>query len=81
MIHANSGHAYVIRAYHGCYDPLVYPLFFYPGGEAGWEDKKILLEDLSVIHFPRKKRKYTKHRKPVMHVGLEFIVAFRVPYY
>ncbi|TVU29842.1 hypothetical protein EJB05_21430 [Eragrostis curvula] len=24
-----------IRAYHGCYDPLSYPLFF-PGGEAGW---------------------------------------------
>lgn len=24
-----------IRAYHGCYDPLSYPLFF-PGGEIGW---------------------------------------------
>ncbi|TVU14783.1 hypothetical protein EJB05_38276, partial [Eragrostis curvula] len=24
-----------IRAYHGCYDPLSYPLFF-PGGEAVW---------------------------------------------
>ncbi|XP_062179629.1 uncharacterized protein LOC133884291 [Phragmites australis] len=25
-----------IRAYHGCYDPLSYPLF-YPGGETGWQ--------------------------------------------
>jgi hypothetical protein len=24
-----------IKAYHGCYDPLAYPLF-HPGGETGW---------------------------------------------
>jgi hypothetical protein len=34
MIYANSGHATFIRDYHGCYDPLAYPLF-YPGGETG----------------------------------------------
>jgi hypothetical protein len=44
MIYANSGHPIFIRAYHGCYDSLAYPLF-YPGGETGWEDKKVLLEE------------------------------------
>ena len=24
-----------IKAYHGCYDPLAYPIF-YPKGETGW---------------------------------------------
>jgi hypothetical protein len=32
-----------IQAYHGCYDPLSYPLFF-PRSEAGW-NKKILYAD------------------------------------
>ena len=31
-----------------------------PGGETGWEDKSILLEQNPVIRFPRKKRSYTK---------------------
>jgi hypothetical protein len=62
MIHANSGHATFIHAYHGCYDPLAYPLF-YPGGETGWEDKKVLLEENLVPRFPRVKRKYTKKDK------------------
>jgi hypothetical protein len=34
MVYANSGHATFIRAYHGCYGPLAY-LLFYPGGETG----------------------------------------------
>lgn len=62
MIHANSGRVTFIRAYHSCYDPLAYPIF-YPDGETGWEDKKILLENSPVVHFPRKKRKYTKRKK------------------
>jgi hypothetical protein len=33
----------------------IYPLF-YPGGETGWEDKNILLEDPTAVRFPRKKR-------------------------
>lgn len=66
VIYANSGQPHYIRAYHGCYDPLSYPLF-YPRGETGWEDKKILLEDPPVVRFPRKKRrKYTKRKKPGM---------------
>jgi hypothetical protein len=59
MIYANSGHATFIRAYHGCYDLLAYPLF-YPGGATGWEDKKVLLEENPVLRFARVKRKYTK---------------------
>jgi hypothetical protein len=61
MIYANSGHATFIRDYHGCYDSLAYPLF-YPGGETGWEDKTVLLEENSVPRFPRVKRKYTKRK-------------------
>uniref|UniRef100_K3XQ58 Helitron helicase-like domain-containing protein n=1 Tax=Setaria italica TaxID=4555 RepID=K3XQ58_SETIT len=35
---------YYIMAYHGCYDPLAYPLFF-PCGETDWEDKTIVFRD------------------------------------
>lgn len=59
MVYPNSGHPHFIRAYHGCYDPLAYPLF-YLGGEIGWEDKSILLEENHVICFPRTKRKYNR---------------------
>jgi hypothetical protein len=38
-----SGEPQYIKAYHGCYDPLSYPLFF-TRGEAGWNEK-ILYED------------------------------------
>ena len=55
MVYSNSGHPHFITAYHGCYDPLAYPLF-YSGGEIGWEDKSNLLEQNPVIRFPRKKR-------------------------
>jgi hypothetical protein len=54
MIYANSRQATFIRAYHGCYDPLAYPLF-YPSGEIGREDKKVLLEENPVLQFPRVK--------------------------
>lgn len=62
LIYGNSSRAHYIRAYHGCYDPLAYPLF-YPRGETGWEDKKILLEQTPFVRFPIKKRKYTKRKK------------------
>jgi hypothetical protein len=41
-----SGEPQYIKAYHGCYDPLLYPLFFPrgEGGEVGW-NKKILYVD------------------------------------
>lgn len=64
MLHGRSREPCYIRAYHGCYDPLAYPLFFYPGGETGWEDKKILLEELPMKRFPRVKKKYTRRKKP-----------------
>ena len=54
-----------IRAYHGCYDPLAYPIL-YPGGETGWEDKSILLEETSTVHFSRTRRKYTKRKSEGM---------------
>jgi hypothetical protein len=54
MIYANSGHATFNHAYHGFYDPLSYPLF-YPGGEIGWEDNKVMLEENPVTRFPRVK--------------------------
>ena len=62
MVYSNSGHPHFITAYHDCYDPLAYPLF-YSGGEIGWEDKSNLLEQNPVIRFPRKKRMYTKRAR------------------
>jgi len=65
MVYPNSGHPEFIRAYHGCYDPLAYPIL-YPGGETGWEDKSILLEEIPIIRFPRIRRKYTKRKNDGM---------------
>ena len=61
MVYPNSGRPHFIRAYHGFYDPLAYPIL-YPGGETGWEDKSILLEETPTIRFPRSRRKYTKRK-------------------
>lgn len=35
VLFGNNNTKYTIKAYHGCYDPLSYPLFF-PSGELGW---------------------------------------------
>jgi hypothetical protein len=43
MVCGTSGETQYTKAYHGCYDPLLYPLFF-PRGEDGW-NKKILYAD------------------------------------
>jgi hypothetical protein len=43
MVCGTSGEPQYIKAYHRCYDPLSYPLFF-PCGEVGW-NKKILYAD------------------------------------
>ena len=61
MLHGKSSEPCYIRAYYGCYASLAYP-FFYPG-ETGWKDKKVLLEEFPVKHFPRVKRKYTRRKK------------------
>jgi hypothetical protein len=59
IIYGSEDRPHYVRAYHGCYDPLAYPLFF-PGGETGWEDKKIKYQ----VPPPSKpKRKYTKRKK------------------
>jgi len=65
IIYGHENHPHYIRAYHGCYDPLAYPLF-YPNGETGWEDKMILYQDQPVS---KPRRKYTKRKKQ----GLSFI--------
>nr|TKW39594.1 hypothetical protein SEVIR_1G189600v2 [Setaria viridis] len=59
IIYGKSDEPHYIRAYHGCYDPLTYPLFF-PHGETGWEDKKIEFQDPPQSQL---KRKYTKHKR------------------
>ncbi|XP_052164729.1 uncharacterized protein LOC127781722 [Oryza glaberrima] len=38
MVHAKGEKPSYIKAYHGCYDPLAYPLFN-PNGETGWNVK------------------------------------------
>jgi hypothetical protein len=43
MVCGTPGVPQYIKAYHGCYDPLSYPLFF-ARGEASW-NKKILYVD------------------------------------
>jgi hypothetical protein len=43
MVCGTSREPQYIKAYHGCYDPLSYPLFS-PRGEAGW-NKRILYAD------------------------------------
>jgi len=68
MVYPNSSHPEFIRAYHGCYDPLAYPIL-YPGGETGWEDKSILLEEIPIIRFPRIRRKYTKRKNDESHIA------------
>ena len=65
MVFPNSRGSQFIRVYHGCYDPLAY-LILYPGGETGWEDKSILLEETPTIRFPRTRRKYTKRKSKGM---------------
>ena len=38
MVYGKSSNPHYVKAYHGCYDPLSYPLFF-PNGEDGWNLK------------------------------------------
>jgi hypothetical protein len=56
VIYGKLMEPHYIRGYHGCYDPLAYPLFF-PRGETGWEDKQI---EYRVPPPSKPKRKYTK---------------------
>jgi len=56
IIYGSEDRPHYIRAYHGCYDPLAYPVLC-PGGETGWGDKKIEYQDPPPA---KPKRKYTK---------------------
>ena len=56
IIYGSEDRPHYIRAYHGYYDPLAYPLLS-PSGETGWEDKKIEYRDPPPA---KPKRKYTK---------------------
>ena len=56
LVFGKSDRPYYVRAFHGCYDPLGYPLF-YPSGEAGWEDKNFLYRDPPVCAPNRLNRK------------------------
>ena len=56
IIYGTEDRPHYIRAYYGCYDPLVYPVLL-PGGETGREDKKIEYQDPPPA---KPKRKYTK---------------------
>ncbi|WVZ69848.1 hypothetical protein U9M48_018572 [Paspalum notatum var. saurae] len=59
VVYGKSDKPFYIRAYHGCYDPLGYPLFF-PGGETGWEDKNILYSDAPIDNKERSKTRSKK---------------------
>uniref|UniRef100_K4AJJ9 Helitron helicase-like domain-containing protein n=1 Tax=Setaria italica TaxID=4555 RepID=K4AJJ9_SETIT len=59
VIYGKENDPHYIRVYHGCYDPLAYPLFFL-GGETSWEDKKI---EFRIPPLSKPKRKYTKRER------------------
>jgi hypothetical protein len=43
MVYGTSGGPQYIKAYHVCYDPLSYQLFF-PRAEASWNKKILYIE-------------------------------------
>ncbi|WVZ93700.1 hypothetical protein U9M48_039661 [Paspalum notatum var. saurae] len=59
VVYGKSDKPFYIRAYHECYDPLGYPLFFL-GGETGWEDKNILYRDAPIDNKERSKTRSKK---------------------
>ena len=58
IIYGSEDRPHYIRAYHGCYDPLDYPVLC-PSGETGCGDKKIDYQDPPPA---KPKRKYTKRK-------------------
>ncbi|KAG2582525.1 hypothetical protein PVAP13_6KG242412 [Panicum virgatum] len=68
MIYPNFGRPEFIRAYHGYYDLLAYHIL-YSGGEIGWKDKSISLEETPTIYFPQTRRKYTKRKTDDSHIA------------
>jgi hypothetical protein len=72
IIYGHEDRPHYIRAYHGCYDPLAYPLYN-PNGETGWEDKMILYQEPPVS---KPKRKYTKRKQQGSFAITYFILIY-----
>jgi hypothetical protein len=72
IIYGHEDRPHYIRAYHGCYDPLAYPLYN-PNGETGWEDKMILYQEPPVS---KPKRKYTKRKRQGSFAITYFILIY-----
>jgi hypothetical protein len=71
MVYANSGRAHYIRAYHGCYDPLPYPLF-YPGGELDGKISKFYLKKIRLSVFHETKESTPSGEKQI-HIYLQHL--------
>ena len=69
IIYGREDRPHYVRAYHGCYDPLAYPLLC-PGGGTGWEDKQIEYQDPPPANL---KRKYTKRKKQFLFCIIDYL--------
>ena len=69
IIYGTEDRPHYIRAYHGCYGPLAYPLLL-PSGETGWEDKQTKYQDPPP---PNLKRKYTKRKKQFLFCIIDYL--------
>ena len=73
IIYGREDRPHYVKAFHGCYDPLAYPLLC-PGGETGWEDKQIEYQDPPPAN---PKRKYTKRKKQGLFDIFQFHLSFK----
>jgi len=76
VVYGKSDKPFYIRAYHECYDPLGYPLFFL-GGETGWEDKNILYRDAPIDNKERSKTR-SKKQSMIFLIQLMQYCSFRI---
>ena len=52
LVYARGDRPQYIKAYHGCYDPLSYPVF-HPRGETGWNKFMSYSDAVSIIQMPQ----------------------------
>jgi len=52
LVYARGDRPRYIKAYHGCYDPLSYPVF-HPRGETGWNKFMSYSDAVSIIQMPQ----------------------------
>ena len=62
MVYGKSDNPRYIRGYHGCYDPLSYPLFF-PNGEVGWNLSIPKVGAHSVINISHEEKELSEEGK------------------